>query len=146
MYSISDAAKATGRSKSTILRAIQNGKISGSKNEDGKWELQPVDVHNRYPMVHGESDSVNGAHPSAHHAKDATRTSHDVPDLLSELMSLRAKLEVKEEVVKAHQATIDDLRDRLTQEVEERRQATTFLLDQRAKPEPRKGVLARLFG
>jgi hypothetical protein len=48
------AADATGRSKPTILRAIQTGKISAKKNEMGEWEIDPAELHRIYPPVaHG---------------------------------------------------------------------------------------------
>jgi hypothetical protein len=37
MYTIGTAARATGKSKSTISRDIDKGKISAVKNEDGSY-------------------------------------------------------------------------------------------------------------
>lgn len=44
-YSLSDAAKATGKNRTTIQRAIKSGKISASKNENGAYEIAPAELH-----------------------------------------------------------------------------------------------------
>ena len=38
-YSLKQAGEATGRSKPSILCAVQTGKISAKKNELGEWEI-----------------------------------------------------------------------------------------------------------
>jgi predicted site-specific integrase-resolvase len=48
-HSLSTAAAACGVNKSTILRAIKNGKISATKDENGQWQIQPVELHRTYP-------------------------------------------------------------------------------------------------
>src|SRR5262249_21204101 len=41
-YSLKQAAQATGRSKPTILRAIQRGKLPAKQDERGRWQIQPA--------------------------------------------------------------------------------------------------------
>jgi len=48
-YTLAEAATAAGVYKSTILRAIKSGKISGAKNEMGEWVVEPVELHRVYP-------------------------------------------------------------------------------------------------
>jgi len=43
-YSLGQAAKAAGRSKTTIHRAIKSGKLSASWTEDGGWSIDPADL------------------------------------------------------------------------------------------------------
>src|SRR3954452_10652322 len=50
-YSLKQAGEATGRTKPTILRAIQTGKISTKKNEMGEWEVEPAELHRVYPPI-----------------------------------------------------------------------------------------------
>ncbi|MGC1356827.1 MAG: hypothetical protein WA851_13755 [Xanthobacteraceae bacterium] len=38
-YTLAAAAAATGLSKTTIFRAIKSGKISGSKDVNGQWQV-----------------------------------------------------------------------------------------------------------
>ena len=56
---------------------------------------------------------------------------------------LQAELDAARQLAAERQKTIDDLRTRLDQESEERRQLTAMLTDQRTK---RKGFWARLVG
>jgi hypothetical protein len=48
-YGLSSAAKAAGINKSTVLRAIKSGKISATKSEMGKWQIDPAKFHRVYP-------------------------------------------------------------------------------------------------
>ena len=50
-YSLKQAADAMGRTKPTLLRAIQTGKISAKKTEMGEWEIEPAELHRVYPPV-----------------------------------------------------------------------------------------------
>lgn len=50
-YTLGQAAKATGRSKPTILRAIQLGRISAVKSALGNWQIEPVELHRVYPAL-----------------------------------------------------------------------------------------------
>lgn len=49
MYTLGQAATATGRRKSTLLNAIKTGKISARKNDLGVWEIDPAELHRVYP-------------------------------------------------------------------------------------------------
>lgn len=48
MYSVAAAAGITGLSKITVLRAIQAGHISGTKNEINEWQVDPAELHRLY--------------------------------------------------------------------------------------------------
>ena len=50
-YTAGQAAKAAGVSKATITRALQNGKISGSKDNNGVWGIDPAELHRVFPPV-----------------------------------------------------------------------------------------------
>jgi hypothetical protein len=50
-YTLATAAKATGLNKSTILRAIKTGQITGTKDEFGEWRVEPAELHRVYPAV-----------------------------------------------------------------------------------------------
>jgi hypothetical protein len=44
-YTLGDAARATGLNKSTILRAIRSGKVSGTKDVHGQWCIEACELH-----------------------------------------------------------------------------------------------------
>lgn len=48
-YSLAQAAQACGVNRSTILRAIKNGRISGQRNDKAEWEVEPVELHRAFP-------------------------------------------------------------------------------------------------
>ena len=50
-YTLAAAAAATGLNKTTVLRAIKSGKISGTKNEVGEWQVEPAELHRVYPAL-----------------------------------------------------------------------------------------------
>lgn len=55
-YTLGMAAKATGKSKTTIQRAVSKGIISGSKGKNGRYSIDPSELHRVFPMV--PSDTV----------------------------------------------------------------------------------------
>jgi hypothetical protein len=62
-YSLTEAARASGKSKMTIQRAIKGGKISASRNEDGSYDIDPAELHRMFPAVSGDSpDTDNMGH------------------------------------------------------------------------------------
>lgn len=99
-YTLGTASKATGKAKSTILRAIKSGTISAKKAHDGSYEIEPSELHRVFdPGVAQLAIPINA-------------------DPLSEPpSSLRLRLEILEaERLRERdqmQATIDDLRSRL---------------------------------
>jgi hypothetical protein len=59
MYSLGQAAKATGRSKSALSRDIKAGKISATRNADGSLSIDPAELHRVYPAVSHGNGSDN---------------------------------------------------------------------------------------
>lgn len=122
-----EAARSCGRGKTTILRMIKAGKLSGSRDPvTGGWLLEPAEVHRLYPPVH------HGAENSAHHS--APR-----------IAEVEARLSEKDSLIAVHERTIEDLRRRLDQADDDRRQAldrlaaaqdriAALLTDQRTAP------------
>jgi len=56
-YTPGEAAKATGKSKPTIQRAIKSGKISAIKNINGSYSIDPSELHRVYPLKQIDSNS-----------------------------------------------------------------------------------------
>lgn len=50
-YTAGQAAKATGVATATITRALKSGKISGHKDENGSWAIDPAELHRAFPPV-----------------------------------------------------------------------------------------------
>lgn len=118
-YTLGQAAQASGKSRSTIKRALENGRISGKKGDAGKWQIEPVELHRVYPIK--EQGTVSGS------------SKKDIPDS----GELRVQLEAARQRIADKDKAIDDLRRRLDLSEEERRrkdhQLTALLTDQREK-------------
>src|SRR3954465_6827372 len=51
-YTLTQAAKATGKSRSTVLRAIRAGRISAARDEQTSgWVIEPSELHRLYDAV-----------------------------------------------------------------------------------------------
>lgn len=55
-YTLGEAAKATGKSKTTIFRSIKSGKISATKNNFGKYDIDPAELHRVYTPISKEQN------------------------------------------------------------------------------------------
>jgi len=50
-YTAGQAAKATGVATATITRALKSGKISGHKDSNGAWIIDPAELHRVFPPL-----------------------------------------------------------------------------------------------
>ena len=90
-YTLGTAAKATGKSKTTIQRSIANGLISASKGKNGRYSIDPSELHRVFPLVN--SDTV--ARPSQ---LDTSRPPDETP-LKVRIEALEAMLEREREAL-----------------------------------------------
>jgi len=149
MYTIGTAAKATGKAKSTISKAINNGTISATKNEDGSYSIDPAELHRVFPV----EASANG--PEKRHLDDS-----EPFDLRFENGRLQGELKQLQERMaelgtmhdrerKQLNEQLEDFRRRLDRTEEERRekdrQLTALLTDQRQQTEPPPATAGRSF-
>jgi excisionase family DNA binding protein len=51
MLTLGQAAKETGVSKPTISKAISKGRLSGTKNEKGEYEIDPSELFRVFPLA-----------------------------------------------------------------------------------------------
>lgn len=111
-HTLGTAAHAAGVSKSTLRRAIERGRLSATRREDGSYEIDPAELHRVFPR------------PSAATPEMAR---HDIPNGTG---GLEREVAVLREVVA-------DLRRRLDDSEAERRQAqerlTALLTDDRPR-------------
>ena len=55
MLTLKKAAEETGKTKPTILKQIQKGRIRAEKNIKEEWEIDPASLFKIYPAVSSES-------------------------------------------------------------------------------------------
>ena len=128
-YTLGEAAKATGKSKTTLHRAIKSGKISATRQDDNSYSIDPSELHRVFPPA------------TLEHAPEQLRR-NDTEQQGGATETLRLQLETTEKERERErqlmQETIADLREDRDRW---RQQATSLLEDKRPK-----GFLGRLFG
>jgi septal ring factor EnvC (AmiA/AmiB activator) len=140
-YSLSEAAKATGKNKTTIQRAIKNGKISASKGDSGSYEIEPSELHRVFPPVAAQRDAQ---HRQSNDTQQSKFTS--INSDLARVLELEKELAIAHERVNGLEAhkeqmadTINDLRKRLDSS---EGRVTALLTDGRTKE---RSLLSRMF-
>jgi hypothetical protein len=142
-YTLGEAAKATGNSKTTIHRAIKSGKVSATKKDDGSYDIDPAELHRVFPPVEIRNGSINDN-------SERTVTYLETEGLRREIELLRERVTDKDNVIDDLRRDRDDMRgerDRLLKVIEEQAGSFRLLTDQR-KPEPeqaRKGLRGFLY-
>ena len=96
-YTLAVAAAACGLNKTTVLRAIKTGKVSGTKDEKGEWHVEPIDLHRVYPAV-AERDAGNRCDAAIRTPKAAA------------LAAVQRRAELAEEKLCMLMGLIDDMR------------------------------------
>jgi len=59
-YTLGQAAKACGMSKTSVLRSIKAGRISAGRDELGQWAIEPCELHRVYPALTDDNDTGTG--------------------------------------------------------------------------------------
>jgi hypothetical protein len=126
VYTLGEAAKATGKSKATISKAIKSGRISAKKDETGTFNIDPSELHRVYPPTVSTERNETPVNASVKTENDGT------------IRELQARLEAAYERLSDRDGVISDLREDRDKWCQ---QATTLLADQRPK-----GFFKRLLG
>lgn len=120
-YTLGEAAKASGKSKTTLHRAIKSGKVSATRRDDNSYAIDASELHRVFPPVIPERASEQLQRNEVEHQLGTTET-------------LRLQLETAEKERERErqfmQETIADLREDRDRW---RQQATALLEDKRVK-------------
>ena len=118
MYTLGEAATATGMSKAALSKAIKQGRISAKRKEgrnDGAFEIDPAELHRVYPPV-------NTKPPTSEHEQ--------TQETVSENAQLKAKVDALGELLEQVKTERDDLR----KDRDHWRQQATNLLTHQQQP------------
>jgi hypothetical protein len=126
-YTLGQAAKACGMSKTSIFRSIKAGRISAARDELGQWAIEPCELHRVYPPLTDENDTGNGTGERAVTGRDTA------------LVEANARASLLEQRINDLRAMLDDMRgqrDDIRGERDHwREQAQRLVLaDQRERP------------
>lgn len=116
VYTLGEAAKATGLTKSGLAKAIKTGRISATRNENGSYAIDPVELHRVFPPV-----------------VDGQLNSESVQlDTAGKLAELATKIEALQDQLSREREWSRELSRRLDEEAAERRKLTALLTHQPA--------------
>lgn len=126
---LNQAAKACGRSKSTLLDAIRSGRMSAPKDDRGRYAIDPAELHRAFPfqVPDRSADRFPEPKPTTIGSYPATPNNR----------SLEREVELLREMLAKAEANADHWRA-----LAERQQA--LLEDKR--PSESRSLLQRLFG
>ena len=127
LYTIQQAANATGISRQAIHAAVKKGKISASKNPQGILEIDAAELHRVYPIVNLETPKL-------------TSVDANVDKFDAENRELKARIRGLEELL----AEVRAERDRW-QEQADAWQMQAKALTAAPQAEPKRGFWARFF-
>jgi hypothetical protein len=102
-YTLGQAAKAAGRTKATLQEAIKKGQFSAKKDELGRYQIDPAELHRVYPLVR----LPDGQQP---HEPD-TANPLPAPDPSAEIRHLNDKIEWLERLCRQIEGERDGLRE-----------------------------------
>lgn len=102
-FSLSQAAKETGKGKSSIHRAIKSGKLSALRHEDGTYSIDAAELFRAFPPTPSEPVEEQGVEPREEPLAKST--------VAQEI--LRVQVEMLTAQLEREQDTVADLRRRL---------------------------------
>jgi hypothetical protein len=127
-YTLTQASRACGKSKATLLRAIRSGRLSAARNEvAGSWLIEESELH----RVFAPGTAAPGTEPG----NDLPRT----PERTDRTAELETRIAEMQEAARLRDDTIADLRRRLdtaTGQLGEALQQVRLLTDQRTTAPP----------
>lgn len=98
-YTLGQAAKATGKSKAGISQAIATGRITAGKDDIGRWQIEPSELHRVYAPK-GQGVTMNAPQSD--------------PNQTAEIAHLKATVEGLERLCRQIEGERDNLRDQNT--------------------------------
>jgi hypothetical protein len=119
-YTLGQAARATGKSKPTIARAIKSGRISALRTETGEFAIDPAELHRVFQPASNGDGTMKRSVPG-----------EGAGESLAELRVERDRLLIEREDLRD---TIRDLRGRLDASNDERRMLMALLTAPERRP------------
>lgn len=145
--SLNKAAKEAGVAKSTLLDALNTGRMSAEKNEKGHWEIDPSELFRAFPRTSSYTPEKPIQTPSENHQKTIQDSGLEV-----EVKMLREQIERMDLERDRERSQLTNQIETLKEQAErlsaDHRQALAVLTDQRTKSveAPKRGFWARIIG
>jgi hypothetical protein len=140
-YTLGEASKQTGKSKSTLSKAVKNGKLSATKLEDGSFSIEPVELFRVFPPQQAlnvdieQSRTPDGTHEN----------SYKIKILELELQHTREKLEEARGRIEEAKERIEEARERISKLDDDKEHLKRLLNGPTTPPSTPKNWIQRLF-
>lgn len=131
-------AELAGVSKGTVSKALKSGRLSYAEKTDNGYLIDTSELFRVFPPK--QPETVEPTRPE---------TGKGNVETLIETEGLRREIELLREQLRDRDGVVDDLRRRLDQSDEERREAQARVIGLLAGPGPtesKRGFFGRLFG
>lgn len=143
--SLNKAAKEASVAKSTLLEALNSGRMSASKNDKGHWQIDPAELFRVFQKTGSNAQKEPKPTPS-----EALQKTTENGALEIEVKMLREQIERMDTERERERAQLTDQINALKEQAErqsaDHRQALAALTDQRDQEPPKRGLWARLIG
>lgn len=117
---LNQAAKASKRSKATLLSAIDSGRLSASKDDLGRWAIDPSELFRVYPADQSTTGHENRDRPP----EPTSQTNH----LTTQVVMLQSQLEMLVQTAERERRTLETVISDLRADRDSwRRQAESLL-------------------
>lgn len=145
--SLNKAAKEAGVAKSTLLEALNSGRMSADKNDRGHWQIDPAELFRVFEKTSSTEQGKPTPTPTQNHQKTSETSALEI-----EVKMLREQIERMDAERDRERSQLTDqieaLKDQAERQSADHRQALAALTDQRerAAEQPKRGLWARLVG
>ena len=127
MLTLTQAAEEVGRTRSTLFKAIKAGRLSASKDAQGQWLIDPVELHRVYVAVNVSQGNKT--------------TQSDIVSDTSEIVFLRRENELLRQQAERDREQIE----RERQQADHWRNQATMLLTHQPEPKAEQPTRSRLY-
>jgi hypothetical protein len=138
---LNEAAKICHKSKSTVLEAIRNGRLSAIRNDKNEWQIDPAELFRVYPykIENEKTEQPNSEKTEQENRNRTAKKPQSNNENLKEILEIeRAERKVeqfeRERERKQLEETIAKLWQRLEAEAEERQKLTKLITHQQESP------------
>ena len=119
MFSLSQAAKWADVSKVTIHRALQSGKLSGTRQDDRSYQIDPSELSRVYTVTLTAGPVAEGANETFRNPPNAVQNGQD--DLFAAVLA--AELAGARDLIRLLEAQAEELRRDRDAQIEDMRRA-----------------------
>jgi excisionase family DNA binding protein len=137
--SVREAAKLAGKDRSTILRAIDHGRLSATRDEHSRFRIDPAELERAFGQLYA---------PAVRTAGETDALPHPAPADLPRTATLEREVELLREMLSMHERERqgwEEERAFLRNLVETQAAQVKLLTDQREQA-PRSGFWQRMLG